>query len=358
MKLRAGIASGAIRVSPISKPYLDQWLAYTPNVLCASNCYKNNSTATFPDAAQFPYDVNSTTAADNAFAAAYTTAGYQFPAETTTLDDYYTAKVDHQIGDADSIFVRYNQDSGERNLLPDFSTTGFLKNTNRFTTIEETHIFSPILLGKTNFSFNRTRIGSGDGVNAGFEYPDGLTSFDGGATPGRVSPTGLSGMGGGTTNPKDYVQNVFQFQEDMYWTRGAHSLKLGGLFERLQLNDHSGFNDGGTFTFSTIHDFIGSTNAKYPGFFGPIVNVFDVTKPGSDNFRGSRQNLLGLYLQDDWNIRPGLTFNFGLRYEMINTPKEVNGKVSNIRDISETHVAAVTPATMDIGDPYFLNPSL
>jgi carboxypeptidase family protein len=354
VKMRENLASGAITVSPLSKPYLDKYLIYTPNVKCASNCF---------NPAQYPTDVNNSVAADTLLG--FTTAGYQFPAETTTNDDFYTARVDHRISDADSIFVRYNQDSGGRNLLPDFNTHGFLKNTNRFTTIEETHIFSPALLAKTNFSFNRTRIGSGDAVNAGFEYPNGLTSFDGGPTPGRVSITGLSAIGGSATNPKDYVQNVFQTQEDMFWTRGSHSLKMGGLFERLDLNDTSGFHDGGTFTFSSVHDFVGNTRtpggtvpAGYAGFFGPIVNVFDVTKIGSDNHRGSRQNLLGLYLQDDWNLRPGLTINMGLRYEIISSPKEVNGKVSNIRDITDGHIAAITPANVDIGDPYFLNPSL
>ncbi|MBI4479255.1 MAG: TonB-dependent receptor [Acidobacteria bacterium] len=335
--MRRDMASGTIAVNPVIKPYLDKYLALTPNVTCTTGCLSNAA-----DRAQFPFDRPGSPAAN----ANYTTARYQFPTETTTLDDFYTVKVDHHISDADSIFVRYNQDNGERNLTPDFTTTNALTNTNRFTTIEETRIFTPTLLAKTHFSYNRTRIGTIDNLNAGFEYPNGLTSFDGAGTPGRISNT-LSSWGGGSTTPKDYVQNLFQFQEDMFYSKGSHSLKFGGQFERTQLNDTSGFHDGGTFAFSTLKEFLDRT-----------VNEFDVTTPGSDNVRGSRQNLLGLYLQDDWSVRPGLTVNFGLRYEIISVPIEVNGKVSNIRNITEANVRVVTPATVDVGDPYFTNPSL
>ena len=72
-------------------------------------------------------------------------------------------------------------------------------------------------------------------------------------------------------------------------------------------------------------------------------------QPGSDFERHYRQNLVGTYIQDDFQFRPQLTFNLGLRWEFVTTPKERDGKVSNLRSINDP---AVT-----IGDPLFKNPT-
>jgi len=60
--------------------------------------------------------------------------------------------------------------------------------------------------------------------------------------------------------------------------------------------------------------------------------------------------LFGVYVQDDWRLRPGLTLNLGLRYEMNTMLTETHGKLSNLRNI--------TDATPHLGDPFFNNPTL
>ena len=83
-----------------------------------------------------------------------------------------------------------------------------------------------------------------------------------------------------------------------------------------------------------------------------------MTKPGSDNIRGIRQSLFGLYYQDDIKVTANFTLNAGLRYEFVTAPIEVNGKTSNIRDLSPERLRTVRPDTMDVGGPYMKNPSL
>ena len=261
-------------------------------------------------------------------------------------EDFYTVRVDNQISDSDSFFGRFNMDDAEQ-ATPGMTTNQVLSNASRFATLEETHIFSPTLLGRTHFSYNRTRLDSQDVLLDDFSYPDDFVSFDGGETPGRITVTNLTGWGGGSTNPKHYVQNLFQFKEDFYYTKGRNSFKFGMQYERFQLNDNSGFHDGGSFGFSGLQQLMQNT-----------VNSANFVKPGSDNVRGSRQNLTGFYLQDDISLRAGLTINLGLRYEFISSPIEVNGKMGNIRDLTSPHIDIVTEATVDIGEPYFKNPSL
>ena len=69
-----------------------------------------------------------------------------------------------------------------------------------------------------------------------------------------------------------------------------------------------------------------------------------------DPIRDYKQWLFGFFAQDDVRVRPNLSLNLGLRYEFITTPTEVNGKLSNLR--------SVTDSALTIGDPWHSNPSL
>ena len=89
-----------------------------------------------------------------------------------------------------------------------------------------------------------------------------------------------------------------------------------------------------------------------------VANRMSFIRPGSDTHRGWRQNLTGLYIQDDISVRPGLSLNVGLRYEFISTPREVDGKVANLRTLSFPFFTTYDTENTDVGDDYFLNPSL
>lgn len=326
--VRSGIvptSSGArnnIGIHAVTRPYL---LAYPePNLLCDTGCAGSD----------FPFDRNNG-------------AARHVRGETqTTNQNYWTGRLDHRISDSDSLFVRVTVDGAEQED-PGFVTFAQSKTANRFSTLEETHIFSPSLLARTHFSYNRTHIREFDIVNEGFQYPNDFWSFDRTDVPGHLSVSNLTGWGGSSTNPKRHIQNVFQTKEDLFWSRGRHAFKFGGQFERFQFNNRGDFNSGGVFNFNSITAFLQN-----------VVNTANFVAPGSDNDRGLRQNLLGLYFQDDFKWTPQLTLNLGIRYEIISVPKEVHGEVANIWDITPAHVAVVTPQTTDVGDPYFENPSL
>ena len=319
---RNGIIDGEfIGVDPEIKPYLDAyWLPNTPD--------RADGTARFIQ-------------------------GFSQP----LTQDFVLGRVDHRFSDSDAIFGRFNFDSAER-FRPGANglNTGEFTNTeSRFATIEETHIYSPQLIGRTHISLNRTHLVATDPPLEGFTFPR-FTFADQPDVPGNISVSGLRGWGGRSFNPKDHAQTVYQFKEDLFFSTGRHSFKFGGQFERFQANVRTDFNAGGNFRFGSLEDFL----LNEP-------NRFLAIKPGSDNIRGWRQSLFGFYLQDDINVKPGFTLNLGVRYEAVSVPKEANGKVASIRDWSR-HQEGLGPASghfytvpvdgVDIGDPYFENPSL
>ncbi|MBI4478820.1 MAG: TonB-dependent receptor [Acidobacteria bacterium] len=319
-------------VNPRTRPFMDTYpQANTP---CSTGCFAGNS-----------------------FWNANGQGNFTRAQSIITNQDFWTARVDQRLSDSDNFFVRYTNDIADR-TEPGFDTAEISGTKNRYATIEHTHIYSPALLGRTNFSFVRTALALYDrslkslGL-ADYEIPacpsctEHTDSFTGNDVPGALSTGVGAGWGGSNTNPKQHNLNTFQFQEGITYSVGRQNLKMGGNFQRNQFNQRSDFYPGGSYSFSAPEDFITNT-----------VGGFNVTTPGSDNIRGWRQNIMGLYLQDDVMLSSRLTLNLGLRYEIISVPTEVNGKIATIRDQSDSFFYSFREDQTDVGDPYFTNPSL
>jgi len=92
-------------------------------------------------------------------------------------------------------------------------------------------------------------------------------------------------------------------------------LKFGVGVERMQLNYHGVSTPTGQFSFGSLTNFL--TN-KPDNFVSALGTGYTP--------RGLRQTLFGAYLQDDWRLRPNLTLNLGLRYEMVTVPDGSSGQ--------------------------------
>jgi hypothetical protein len=112
-----------------------------------------------------------------------------------------------------------------------------------------------------------------------------------------------------------------------------------GAFDRLQFNQRSENGQDGTYTFSSLVEFLQGR-----------ARSGDLMMPGSDTIRGWRQSFFSGFVQDEYRVNSRLNITFGVRYEAYSTPTEVNGKIATLRD--PLHDSAVT-----VGGPLFENPS-
>jgi hypothetical protein len=154
--------------------------------------------------------------------------------------------------------------------------------------------------------------------------------------------------------------NNYQFADDAFWTHGAHTLKLGADIERMQYNFIAKENPGGRWNFGDLAAFL-TNNAKH----------FEAGIPSTITPRELRQTLFAGYVQDDWRIRPNLTLNLGVRYEMATVINDAQGKITNVVSITSPNLqcgtlfdsqfapGGTTPAgaACNTVGPYYSNPT-
>lgn len=119
----------------------------------------------------------------------------------------------------------------------------------------------------------------------------------------------------------------FQITDSITWSKGQHTFKFGGEYNRIFADQTFGFNQFGAFGFTTsttttILDIMSFT----PGITTGTVNRFDST---SANYRkqignlqaSMRFNEAAIFGQDSWRVLPNLTINLGLRWEAQYNPQ-------------------------------------
>ena len=282
-------------------------------------------------------------------------------------EDYYQFRVDHNFSDSDSLYGRFTYQDSEQNRIAEqidrWKTRDLAEN--RFLTIEHQHIFSPTTLNTFRFGFGRRRTGE----NA-FEdcstcdpalrfVPDEFWQAPLGADPtqGRIeiNDEALSAVGVGSQSDGagwlDSLTDNYNYQDDVVYNRGAHSLKFGFSWWRINTGGENPSRPGGIFEFEgkTMVEALTTFMQDNPDVFrGGIA-------PGIDSLRKLQMNIIGWYIQDDWQITPRLTANLGLRHEFYTVPTEVDGKISNlISPLTDTEVTVLGTR----GDKWFENPSL
>jgi Carboxypeptidase regulatory-like domain len=242
--------------------------------------------------------------------------------------DQFGARLDHYLTEHDMLNFRYS--FGQRSQVDPLSTSG--ANVPGFPVGEdqrdqnfvaqETHTFSPSLLGILRISYLRNKflldehLNHTDPASLGFGYAPTLESAIG---PPFVQVGGYASVGDPITGPRNTYQNSYDFSSSLTWVKGRHEFKFGGGFTYDQINVLQGIATNGFFVFSTF-----PVNNSFASFlFGQPVFFL---QGGGDFNRGLRGHAFNLYAQDTWRITPRLTINYGLRYEVPSPYTEIHNR--------------------------------
>jgi Carboxypeptidase regulatory-like domain/TonB dependent receptor len=268
----------------------------------------------------------------------------------TTSENYFMTRVDHQISQNMRIFGRYSFDA-DINVIPNFNGSSIADehDTSRrqYATIQVNNTLRPTLLNAFRFAYNRTAQHFDDVITdpraanlsfvPGQEF--GTISF-GSQGLSKASPLNFLGIDNGA--PRVYWYNLFQAGDDLTYVSGGHSFKWGVNIERIQDNEITSSNSRGDFTFSDL-----------PTFLANQPSGFQALAPGADGYRGLRETMFGVYMQDDYRVTQRFTFNLGLRWEAITDPTEVNGKMANLLNITDPAPTVLKDSFFSVGKKEF-----
>jgi hypothetical protein len=217
-------------------------------------------------------------------------------------------RLDYALNARNTLVVRY-QDlrNGLDNLgVGDFNLASRAYNerqTEQTAQVTETAMMSRRAINETQFQFARSGVrDTAHNAAPGLDVRGAF--FGGGASIGES----------GTSTSRWELTNLSRF------TRNRHALQWGGRVRQSSLDDTSRSNFAGTFTFFTLAQYQKTLELQQAGYsaaqiaqMGAGPSQFSMNA-GTPATRVNQLDL-GLFVNDDWRVRPNLTISFGMRYE-------------------------------------------
>jgi hypothetical protein len=282
-----------------------------------------------------------------------TVCQFLFSAKQIITENFFTTRIDHKFSDKDAIFGTYLYDKTPYSSPDPFGNVGLNTLSARdIVAVEETHSFTSSFVNAVRFGYNHERVDNDASVSA---LNPAASDPSLGAFAGRdasvVTVQNMGSMTGGVGGLPTYLYrwNSFQGYDDAFWNHGKHTIKFGAAYERMLLNVTALTDPNGIWFFPSPQAFLDGNANKFQGGIASSLTP-----------RNLRQSIVGAYIQDDWRTTSYLTLNLGLRYEMSTVPTETDGKIANLRNISDPLPVCglVVPGQCSGHGAFFSNPTL
>jgi Carboxypeptidase regulatory-like domain len=284
-----------------------------------------------------------------------TTRNFVFNPKLTQRTDQFDVRLDQNLGGSDRFFAKFSYDDTNQiqpGTLPAPTNAGIpispylsadgansaltvpLKNWS--VTLNYTKVLSAKMVNEARFGvvrWNQNILPLGNefktadavgikGVNIN-DKSGGLPS---------MSITGFQALGDNSTYPENSQTASIQSEDILSLSLGSHTMKFGGMYVRHRFNGFSAFPTRGDFNFNgqftrqigtstsatALADFaLGATGAINRNI---LVGTF-----------GMRNWSVVAFADDTWRVTNRLTWNYGLRYELIAPPYEVHDRWANFR---------------------------
>jgi len=132
-----------------------------------------------------------------------------------------------------------------------------------------------------------------------------------------VGISGVANFGTATVSPLARDINLYEWVDNISTQRGNHSLKGGVdvLYNRVNILFPGAVQ--GVYAFSSLGNFLNGNYVNYQQAFG-----------APDQFQSNPN--VGVFVQNEWRVRPDLTLNAGLRYDLQFLPDPITTDTDNI----------------------------
>src|SRR5258705_9653078 len=219
----------------------------------------------------------------------------------------FFARVDHRLNDRNQLNARYSL----YHITADNSrTVGGLNVVSRGSGLNDTdqtlavsNITTPTssTLNEARFQFTHSRLDApiNDAVGP------------------AVGISGVANFGTATSSPLGRDIDLFEGVDNVSIHRGAHSTGVGVDFLYNRVNIFFPGAVQGVYAFNSLRDFLVGSYSTFQQAFG-----------APSQFQSNPN--VGFFGQDEWQIRPNLTVNAGLRYDLQSLPSPIQTDTNNI----------------------------
>lgn len=233
----------------------------------------------------------------------------------TTDKDQFSQRIDFVENASSTWFGRYSWQE-DSSISPNLDRNGITQNARvRQAVISNTRLLSPTVVNELRGGY----LGYYSGVLNELAYVKDVTGDLGiplyatvppvGWGIPQVSVQGYSAFGdNGTGSPFAANNHTFQLIDNLSWTRGSHSLKIGAEIRRDRYDVVGANSIRGTFTIQNQATGYGFSDYM----LGYLSSTNSTAGLAQSQLRATSQ---AYFIADNWKVRPNLTIEAGLRYE-------------------------------------------
>ncbi len=236
---------------------------------------------------------------------------------SSTSANLFDIKIDHNISEKHRISGGFDFDNtqtgGTSNLGPLFGSS--TPQNTRYARFSDNYIFTPSVVNQFLFGFSRRYRGElANSIGGNYPSKIGLTGvqettfpcvkFTGTPYEGLLNDCGAS----------QFADNVYQVNDSVSWVKGKHNMKFGGEIRMLQFNVRRLTQASGEFDFNAAETSLNGVGGDPVA--SALFGLVNTTTLNYGAFSGVRYKDFSIYAQDSYKLRPRLTINYGLRYDI------------------------------------------
>jgi trimeric autotransporter adhesin len=271
---------------------------------------------------------------------------YLLQSTTPLNSDTFSTRVLHTINAKFNVNGGYSFSSQRSNTLSNFVGIGGHQSTrNQSVDLGLSHTWSPRLVEnlRLNWSRSRNQLLSDNSFGANIAANLGITGVSPSPIDFGIPQIGFTNSSGLNDPIPSLVRNqTLRLSDSVTWTHAKHTMTFGGEIRRIQLNTDSNPNPRGGFVFTGL-----ATGNDFADFL--LGLPFNTTEQFGDPNLYLRSWGVAAYAQDDWRISKTFTFQYGLRYEAVTPPIELNNNLVSL-DVNP-QITAIAQIAQSSGIP-------
>lgn len=248
--------------------------------------------------------------------------------------DIYLWRIDHAFKSNHRTGGSFTMTRIPRNNISTAMSEPFSNQTMQFITSYMAHgtydwVASPTLLNTALAGFNKFRNNfrsywAGQGYAARF----GLKGTAGDSMPTFSFTDGYAALGSNNSLYNNVEQSLI-LKDVLSWTRGRQMIKFGVEYRMFYDPRSERSSSAGTYSLSNtgtaLPTNLNATGDSYASFLLGQIGSASLSHPFDSN---SHKPYWSFFVQDDYRVKPRLTLNLGLRYEVVLAPYEMNDRYS------------------------------